>query len=119
MNILESLSNFFISSAQAAPAGAPPGAGASNFSLVLMLVVFLVFIYMTVWRPQSKRAKEQREMLSAISKGDEVVTIGGIIGKVNKITDNYILLAIADNVEIPMQKSSIANPLPKGTIKSI
>lgn len=120
MNILNQLLNFFITSANAqsvAPAGGPPPG--NGISLVLMLGFFLVFIYFAVWRPQSKRAKETRDMLSALAKGDEVVTIGGVLGKISKITDNYIVLAISDTVEVNVQRSAIASPLPKGTIKSI
>lgn len=118
---IENLLNFFITSAHAdtALANVPPPPGAGNFSLLLMLVIFLAFIYFTVWRPQSKRAKEHQSLLDSLAKGDEVVTAGGLVGKVVKISQTYIVLAVADNVEITMQKSSIANVLPKGTMKSV
>lgn len=119
MTIFDSILNFFITSANAEPSAMGQPQQGSSFSLVLMLVLFLGFIYFTVWRPQSKRARETREMLNALAKGDEVVTIGGILGKIAKITDNYIVLSITDNVEITVQKSSVANALPKGTIKSV
>jgi len=111
------LLNFFISSAYAADTAGPQPQ--NGFSLVLMLGVFVVFMYFAVWRPQSKRAKEQRDLLSSIAKGDEVVTAGGMLGTVNKVSDSYISLGLADNVEITMQKSSIVKVLPKGTLKSI
>jgi preprotein translocase subunit YajC len=111
------LLDFFISSAYAAEGAGPQPQ--NGFSLVLMLGVFVVFMYFAVWRPQSKRAKEQRDLLSSIAKGDEVVTAGGMLGTVTKVSDSYISLGLADQVEITMQKSSIVKVLPKGTLKSI
>jgi preprotein translocase subunit YajC len=118
MDILSSITNFFISSAYAADAPpAPPQGG--GFSLMIMLIVFVGFMYFVVWRPQSKRAKEHRDLLNSVAKGDEVITAGGILGKVSKVTEGYVVIALADNVEITMQKSSIVSVLPKGTMKSI
>jgi preprotein translocase subunit YajC len=118
---IENLLNFFISSAHAAaPLGnVPPPPGAGNFQLLIMLVIFLLFLYFTVWRPQSKRAKEHTSLLGSLAKGDEVVTAGGILGKVSKVSQSYIVLAVADNVEMTVQKSSISSVLPKGTMKSV
>ena len=76
-------------------------------------------MYFIMWRPQSKRAKEHKDLMGALAKGDEVVTAGGIVGKIAKISDSYIMMAVSDNVEIAVQKSSIATVLPKGTLKSI
>ncbi len=102
------------------------GAAASSASsqsgmgtLLIMLVVFFVFSYILLWRPQSQRAKQQRAMLDALAKGDEVATTGGIIGKITKLTDSYVVIAIAENVEITFQKAAISTVLPKGTMKSI
>lgn len=119
--ILDNLLDFFVTSAHAAEQGALPGApqGAPNFSLLLMLVVFLGFIYFTVWRPQNKRAKEHKDLLGALTKGDEVVTAGGVIGKVVKISQSYVMIAVNDTVDIIVQKSAIANVLPKGTMKAV
>ena len=80
---------------------------------------FALIFYFLIWRPQSKRAKELRDLLGSLNKGDEVMTNGGILGKLSKVDDNYIVLAIHDNVEIKMQKSAITAVLPKGTLKSI
>ena len=91
----------------------------SGFPLIVMLVLLFLFMYFAVWRPQSKRAKEQRNLLNSLTKGDEVMTAGGILGRIAKITDNYIVLGIADNTEITMQKSSVVNVLPKGTLKEV
>ncbi len=70
-------------------------------------------------RPQSKRAKEHKALIQGIGKGDEVITAGGIIGKVTKVDDQYVSVTVAENVELKMQKSSVSAVLPKGTIKSI
>lgn len=114
---VQDILNFFITSAHAADAApAPQGSG---FSLILMTLVFIFFMYFVMWRPQSKRAKEHRNLISSLATGDEVVTAGGILGKITKVSDNYFVLSLADNVEITIQKGSIVNALPKGTLKSI
>lgn len=94
-------------------------AGANNLSFIVMIVVFIGFMYFAMWRPQSKRAKEHRNLINALTKGDEVLTTGGILGRISKLVDTYVVLSIADNTEIVIQKSAIANALPKGTLKSI
>ena len=70
-------------------------------------------------RPENKRRKTHQEMISSLEMGDEIVTVGGILGKVSKITDQYIELSISDNTKIKIQKTSISAVLPKGTLKSI
>lgn len=121
--MMNSLLDFFITSAHAAaPAGGAPVVGpqqGGNFSMLIVMVVFVGFMYLTVWRPQSKRAKEHKDLLAGIAPGDEVVTAGGMVGKVSKLADSYIVIAVADNVNITMQKSSISTVLPKGTLKSV
>jgi preprotein translocase subunit YajC len=118
--MLETLLNVFIPNAYAdalgASAQAPQGGG---MSFIIMLGIFLVFAYFVIWRPQSKRAKEQRNLLDSLAKGDEVVTAGGILGRIDKIMDNYIVVTLASNVDIAMQKSAVVNVLPKGTLKTI
>lgn len=117
MTLIDSILNLIATPAYAAaPAPHPQGGG---MSMILMLVVLVLFMYFVMWRPQSKRAKEQRDLLNSLSKGDEVMTIGGIIGKVAKISDQYVVLAISDTVEIMIQKSAISSALPKGTMKTI
>lgn len=117
MAIIDNVIGFFINNAYAADAGAPPPGG--GFSLLFIMVGMLVFLYFTTWRPQSKRAKETREMLAGLKKDDEVVTIGGILGKVSKLTDNYVVLVASDNAQLTVQRIAISNVLPKGTMKSI
>ena len=101
----------------AAPAAAagPAGRGFEG----VFLIGFLVIFYLMIWRPQAKRAKEHKNLLGGLQKGDEVVTSGGIIGKVTKVTDDFVVVEISDNVELKFQKQAIAATLPKGTLKSI
>ncbi len=110
--------SFFISNAfadGAAPAAAAPAAG---FEWIF-LVGFLVIFYLMIWRPQAKRAKEQKNLLGNLAKGDEVVTTGGIAGKITKVTDDFVVLEVSDTIEMKFQKGAIAATLPKGTLKAI
>lgn len=100
----------------AAATGAAAG-GDSTFSIIMMVAMVAIF-YLLLWRPQSKRAKEHRELISNLQKGDEVVTSGGIIGKVTLIDEKFFIIAIADNVEIKLQRNAISAVLPKGTMKA-
>ena len=72
-----------------------------------------------MWRPQNKRAKEQQNLLESLTKGDEVITSGGVLGRISKISGQYLSLTVANNVEILMQKTSIISVMPKGTLKTI
>jgi preprotein translocase subunit YajC len=107
----------FITSAYAqTPAGLPGDGGIMNIGmLVLMLVVFWFILI----RPQMKRAKEHKAMIGALEKGAEVVTAGGVVGKITKVGEAYITIEIASNTEVVVQKQSIQTLLPKGTIKSL
>jgi len=118
MQVLNDFLQLFVSNAYADTAAAPAQQG-GGLSLMMMTGIFILFMYFVMWRPQSKRAKEHRNLINSLVKGDEVVTAGGILGKVVKVSDVYLVLSLADNVEITMQKSSISNVLPKGTLKSI
>jgi preprotein translocase subunit YajC len=109
--------SFFISDAWAqAPAGGAGEAGGLSFFLPL-IVLFVVFYFLAI-RPQQKRAKEHRQLLEALKKGDEVVTGGGILGRITKVGDAYLTVEVADGMEIAVQRQSIQQVLPKGTIKS-
>jgi preprotein translocase subunit YajC len=119
MHFFNNIVNGLVSPAHADTTGLPAQPGSGGMSLLLMTGVFIFFMYFVIWRPQSKRAKEQRNLISSLAKGDEVVTAAGIVGKIAKISDQYIVLAVTDTMEITMQKNSIANVLPKGTLKSI
>ncbi|MBV9575334.1 MAG: preprotein translocase subunit YajC [Gammaproteobacteria bacterium] len=113
--------NLFISNAYADPMNVGPGANPQNSSVsfMIMIAIFFIFIYFAIWRPQNKRAKEQQELLNSLAKGDEVVTAGGILGRINKIADQYLILSLTNNVDIVVQKSSVVSVLPKGTLKSL
>ena len=100
-------------------AQAAPAAGGFDLFQMLPLVLMFVLLYFLMIRPQSKRAKEHKAMLSALQKGDEVVTAGGTLGRVTKVGDNFVAVEIAPNVEIQVQRSPIATLLPKGTVKGL
>lgn len=101
--------------AQAAASAQP---GADFMSLLPLIGIFAVF-YLLLIRPQAKRAKEQKLMIEALQKGDEVTTTGGELGRVVKVSGNYIILQIAENVQVVMLKSAVQTLLPKGTLNSI
>ena len=91
----------------------------SNLTSFLPLVLMFVVMYFLMIRPQQKRAKEQKAMMDALAKGDEVVTAGGILGKVSRVNDAYITLEVANATEVVVQKASVTVLLPKGTIKAL
>ncbi len=109
--------DFFIPSAMAADAGGP-GGGIPGLDIFIIVAFALVF-YFIVWRPQSKRAKEHRELITGLQKGDEVVTNGGLLGKIVKVEEQFLVIEVADKIELKLQKGAVATALPKGTIKSI
>jgi preprotein translocase subunit YajC len=113
--------DLFMATAQAATS-APAVAGSAQdpgFGPMLLLVGFIVVFYFIGIRPQNKRAKEHKNLVAGIQKNDELVTAGGLAGKVVKVMDDYLLLAIANGVEVVVQKSAIATVLPKETLKSM
>lgn len=91
----------------------------STVSTFILFGGMVVVLYLLLYRPQSKRAKEHKELISSINKGDEVMTSGGLMGKVTKVNDDYIAVEVAANVELKLQKSSVAAVLPKGTLSQI
>jgi preprotein translocase subunit YajC len=109
----------FISSAfaQTAPAAAAGGDMQSTLMNMLPLVLMFVVLYFVMIRPQMKKQKEHKSMIDALAKGDEVVTAGGLLGKVAKLADNAVTLEIATGVEVQMQRSAVVQVLPKGSIK--
>ena len=96
-----------------------PGGGDSGLLGFLPIILMFVLLYFLMIRPQMKRAKETKAMIEALQKGDEVVTAGGVVGRISKLGDQYVTLEIAPNTEIVVQRSAVQVPLPKGTIKSI
>ncbi|MCC5879750.1 MAG: preprotein translocase subunit YajC [Idiomarina sp.] len=111
--------DFLIASAHAsAPAGQGEG---GTFSLILMLAVFGLIFYFMIYRPQAKRVKEHKSLVSSLAKGDEILTQGGLVGRISKVADDndFIVIEVAENVEMTVQKGSVATVLPKGTIKTL
>jgi preprotein translocase subunit YajC len=100
-------------------AQAAPAAGGSGFESLILLVAMFAIMYFLLIRPQMKRAKEQRSMVEALQKGDEVVAAGGLIGRITKLNDQYLTLEVAPNTEIVMQRGAVQVVLPKGTLKSV
>ena len=104
------------------PAYAQAAGAASQSDTLLtflpMIAIFVVFYFLLI-RPQQKKAKESRAMLDALEKGNEIVTAGGIVGRISKLTDQYATIEVAPNVEMTVQRGAIAQLLPKGTIKTI
>jgi len=95
-----------------------PAFGADIWSMLPIILMFVVLYFLMI-RPQMKRAKEHKAMIEALQKGDEVVAAGGLLGRISKISENYITLQIASNVEIQVQRPAVQLLLPKGSIKSI
>jgi preprotein translocase subunit YajC len=109
--------SFFIADAHA-QAAAPAAQGGEMFQIFFLVGLFVLFYFIAI-RPQRKRQKEHTDMVSALSKGDEVVTTSGILGKITRLEDNFVVVQVTDNVELKFQRSSINAVLPKGTLKSI
>ena len=106
---------FFLTSAWAQDAGAA-GSGGAWMQLLPLVLIFVVFYFLLI-RPQTKRAKEHREMVGKLQAGDEVVTNGGMLGRIIEVGDNFMTLEIATNVSIKVQKTQVSQLMPKGTIK--
>ena len=108
--------DFLIANAMAQTAGAPqqPPIWGSLIPLILIVVIFWFLLI----RPQMKRNKEHRELISGLSVGDEVVSAGGLLGKITAVGDSFVSVKLADNVEIKLQRHSVAQVVPKGTIES-
>jgi preprotein translocase subunit YajC len=113
--------SFLISDAYAdtaAGAASSPSTMQGLMSMLPMVILLVLFMYLMVIRPQSKKAKEHKSLIGNLQKGDEVVTIGGILGKIEKITDDLLVISIAENTNITIQKNAIANIVPRGTMKA-
>jgi len=111
--------SFLISEAVAAVAeGVQPGHADTSFSLVMIVAIFVLFYFMLI-RPQNKRAKEHRDLVAQVKNGGEVVTLGGMLGKVVSVSEQYISINIAEGVNVHIQRTAISSVLPKGTLKSI
>lgn len=93
--------------------------GMSVMGQIIFFGGFILIFYLLIWRPQSKRAKEHKTLMSGLNKGDEVVISGGLAGKITKVADDFIVLEVADKVEVKVQKVAVAVALPKGTLKDV
>ncbi|ALG68107.1 preprotein translocase subunit YajC [Beggiatoa leptomitoformis] len=108
--------DFLIQNAWAEGAATPAGSGFA--SLIPLVILFVVFYFLLI-RPQTKRVKEHKTMVDSLAKGDEIVTQGGLLGKVTNLGDNFIAVEIAPNLEVKIQRQSVAAVMPKGTIKTL
>ncbi len=108
--------DFFI-----APAYAQDAAAGSGMAQIVMLLGFVLIFYFLLWRPQAKRAKQHKQLISSLSKGDEIVIGGGVLGRITKVSDDseFLTMEIAEGTQINVQKNAVAAVLPKGTLKSI
>lgn len=110
--------SFFISDAVAA--AGTPSTGSQLTTLLPMLVVFGLIFYFMILRPQQKRAKEHKKLMDSIGKGDEVMTTGGLLGRVSKVAETgYIVIALNDTTEVMIKRDFVAAVLPKGTMKAL
>lgn len=107
--------DFFIHSAWAQ--GASPQGGGGSF--LFLMIFFVVIFYFFLIRPQMKQAKEHKQLVSNLAKGDEIVTNGGMLGKINQVGDNFIVLEVARDTEVKVQKTAVSAVLPKGTLKTL
>lgn len=111
--------SFFINEAfaeVAAPAAAPQADG--TFSMIMIAAIFVLFYFMLI-RPQNKRAKEHRDLVSKLQKGDEIITSGGLVGRVVNLDEQFIKISLADGVEVHLQRQAVSTVLPKGTLKAL
>ncbi|WP_371378266.1 preprotein translocase subunit YajC [Thalassotalea aquiviva] len=109
--------DFFISKAYAQSASQQGG----GFEMLIMLLVFGLVFYFMIYRPQAKRVKEHKGLMEALSKGDEVLTQGGVVGKITKVSaeKDFIVISVAEGTELTVQKAAVSAVLPKGTMKSL
>ncbi|KAB7628386.1 preprotein translocase subunit YajC [Alkalilimnicola sp. S0819] len=107
--------SFFISDALAQSGGAAPAGG--GFMQLLFPVALIAIFYVLLIRPQAKRAKEHKKMVEALAKGDEVVTNGGLLGRVIDVADDFATVEVAEGVQVKLQKGAVAAVMPKGTYK--
>lgn len=112
--------SLFISDAfaDAATAAAQPHQGDGMYSMFMVAVIFILMYFMLI-RPQNKRAKDHREMVNKLQKGDEIITNGGLLGKVSQLDEQYVKVSIAEGVEVTLQRGAVTHVLPKGTLKTL
>ena len=106
--------DFFIASAHAQDAATQPG---GLMSFLPLIIIFVIFYFLLI-RPQMKRAKEHRKLVAELATGDEVVTNGGLLGKITKVGESFVTVELTDGVSVKIQRHAVASVMPKGTIKS-
>lgn len=99
-------------------AQAPAAAAGGGMESIFLIVAMFAVLYFLMIRPQMKRAKEHKNLIDALQKGDEVVTVGGVLGRISKVGDAHLSVEIAPNVEVQVQRAAVQTVLPKGTIKN-
>ncbi|MBV8878065.1 MAG: preprotein translocase subunit YajC [Gammaproteobacteria bacterium] len=99
-------------------AQAAPGAGGGQFQFALLMAAFIALFYFMLIRPQQRRAKEHQTLVSKLSAGDEVVTSGGLLGRITEVGDTFVTLEVAEGVRVKVQKVQVTQLMPKGTLKS-
>jgi preprotein translocase subunit YajC len=109
--------DFWIPIALADSTATPTAANGGFINIMMMVLLFVIFYFLLI-RPQQKRYKEHKQMVDSLAKGDEVVTNGGLLGKITNLGDNFIILEIAPNLEVKVQRHAIAAVMPKGTMKN-
>ena len=109
---------FLISEAWAEGGAAAGQQGVEGFNILFIVLMFVAFYFLLI-RPQNKRAKEHRELVASLAKGDEVVSTGGLLGKITEVGENFLTLEIASGVMVKLQRSAVQTVLPKGTLKSV
>lgn len=110
--------SFLISNAWAETTAAAPGQADSTFSMIMIAAIFILFYFMLI-RPQNKRAKEHRDLVSKLQVGDEIVTSGGFVGRVVSLDEQFIKFSLASGVEVNLQRGAVSAVLPKGTLKAL
>ncbi|AOU98232.1 preprotein translocase subunit YajC [Acidihalobacter yilgarnensis] len=111
--------SFLIPNAYAEAGGAVASQPGGGLDFMILIAIMFAVMYFMIIRPQSKRAKEHKRLVEALSKGDEVVTTGGIVGKVTTVGDNFVQVEVSEGVEVKLQKQAVTSVLPKGTIKGL
>jgi len=113
---MESILNLLIPAAMAQATGAPAGGDMGLLNLLFPIILIAAFYFLLI-RPQTKRAKEHKQMVEALKKGDEIVTGGGVLGRITEVGENFIQVEIAEGVQVKVQKQAVSSLMPKGTFK--
>jgi preprotein translocase subunit YajC len=100
------------------PAGASP-MGSGAMSQILLLVAFMAIFYFMILRPQSKRAKDHQQLVGGLQKGDEIITTGGLLGRIKEVNDNFFVVVLSEGIEVFVQRQAVTTSVPKGTMKSL